>query len=74
MAEVSNNRKVCWPTYLNCPYCPAQAFPVMVRRERGTDRELRGYGHGNSQHIFFVAPDRSAEERVVDVDATSKAA
>jgi hypothetical protein len=49
------------PEYLNCPYCPAQAYPVVF-----TDGTFQGYACP-AKHLFYIVIQKKEENVRQDV-------
>lgn len=46
--------------YLNCPFCPSQAF--LVRNAEHSDRPPLEKYRCTSKHIFYVEPEEKTDE------------
>lgn len=48
--------RISWPTHLNCPYCPAQSYPIVDNLTVGNKLARRFVCPAG--HAFFVTPER----------------
>lgn len=61
-ADITTDTKVellTWPTHLNCPYCPAQSYPIYG--DNALDGKLVRRFVCPASHIFYVNPERSCD-------------
>jgi hypothetical protein len=49
--------KASYPKHITCPYCPAQAYPAMLRGTVG-ERPVRLYVCP-SKHRFYIHPEET---------------
>ena len=56
--------------YLNCPYCPAQAY-LARDREHSDIPPLEKYRCGSGKHIFYVEEDVDGNTRAAVDDGST---